>query len=349
MTIHDPTGRGTKTATLRIRGLVVAVVLATVGAVLYQLGAGTYERTFTLTVLADTIGEGLARGTEVKFHGLPIGTVAALESAGYDKQKMTVELGPRQAKALTADTKAQFTSSNIFGTAAVELVSGGEGAPLKPNQTLMIGSGAPAASVAGILRQGQTLGRILDSPDVDHIVEVLRRHADLTEPVTRSGFDFAKILVDAQTVPFSQTLSVAAGVIDGLNEFIPLIGLANDLLDGLRFLAEPGGPQRVNLIVGEISTLLVDVNAVLARNLPWFLDLINSIFNLAIPSSYLLGSLAPAYDRLSGLLDRTSAAFPVIDGKVRAQVEVILDTAPGLAAALPPTPGPSPAPAGGGR
>ncbi|HTZ14023.1 MAG TPA: MCE family protein, partial [Mycobacterium sp.] len=65
------------------------------------------------------------------------------------------------------------------------------------------------------------------------------------------------------------------------------------------------------------------------------------------------GSMAPYYDRLSGLLDRTSAAFPVINGKVRMQIEVALDTMPGLAAALPPGP-PSPnaspaAPPAGGR
>ena len=63
--------------------------------------------------------------------------------------------------------------------------------------------------------------------------------------------------------------------------------------------------------------------------------------------------MAPVYDRLSGLLDRTSAAFPVVNGKVRMQIEVGLEAMPGLAAALPPQPpGPSGPAAGlqaGGR
>ena len=68
-----------------------------------------------------------------------------------------------------------------------------------------------------------------------------------------------------------------------------------------------------------------------------------------LPSlSYFQGSFAPAYDRLSGLLDRTSAAFPIIDGKVRMQIEVTLDTMPGLAAALP-LPTSDAVPQGGGR
>lgn len=57
---------------------------------------------------------------------------------------------------------------------------------------------------------------------------------------------------------------------------------------------------------------------------------------------YMLGSLAPAYDRLSGLIDRTSAAFPMVDGKVRLQIEVIMDTMPGLPAALEPATAPPP-------
>lgn len=338
-TFQDPSGRGASIRALRIRGLIVAVVVALAAAVLYQLATGRFENTFRLTVLADTIGEGLAPGAEVKFHGLTIGTVKSLESAGYSKQRMTVELDPRQAKALTADTAAQFTSSNVFGSAAVELVSGGVGASLKPNQTLVMGAGVQAASITGLLRQGQKIGQILDSPDVSHIVAVLRRHADLSEPVATSIVDFAKTLADAQTVPFSQTLAVLAGLVNGLNDFVPLVGLLNDLLDGLQFLGEPGGAERTTQVLRQAGHLLGDVGGLLAKNLPWLVPLTASLMNLSVPSSYLFGSLAPSYDRLSGLLDRTSAAFPFQNDRVRMQIEVILDTVPGIAAALPSTPG----------
>lgn len=336
---HDPSGRGASTRALRLRGLIVAVVVAVVATVLYQLATGRYQNTFNVTVLTNTIGEGLTPGAEVKFHGLAIGTVQSLQPAGYNKQRMTVELDPRQATALTADTTAQFTSSNVFGSAVVELVSDGIGAPLRPNQTLVMGEGVQAASITGLLRQGQKIGKIVDSPDVNHIVAVLRRHGDLTEPVARSIVDFARILADAQTVPFSQTLAVMAGLVNGLNDFVPLVGLLNELLDGLQFLGEPGGAERTTDVLHQAGRLLGDVGGLLAKNLPWLVPLIASIMNLSVPSAYLFGSLAPSYDRLSGALDRTSAAFPFQDGRVRMQIEVILDTVPGVAAALPSTPG----------
>ncbi|MCV7228368.1 MlaD family protein [Mycolicibacterium komossense] len=350
----DHSGRSASSRRLRVRGLAVGVVLAVATYFLYQQSTGKLDDTFELTVLANSIGEGLAPGAEVKYRGMTIGSVKALESAGYNKQKMTVVLDPRQAKILTTATSARFTSSNVFGTAAVELVSNGDGAPLGTNQTLEIGANVQAASVTGLLRQGQKLSQIIDSADGEHIVNVLRRHADLTEPVAKSVLDFARILADSQTVPFSQSLSVIGSFVNGLNDFVPLMGLINQLLDQLQFLAEPGGADHTNVILQRIGQLINGGGQIFARNNSWLVPLVNGLMNAAIPAAFAVGSLAPAYDRLSGLLDRTSAAFPVRDGKPRLQVELLLDSMPGLAAALPspgvdpgPTPGPPPMPGGG--
>lgn len=343
----DQGARAPSSRSLRIRGLISAIALAIAGIVLYQLGTGGYADTFTLTVVADSIGEGLTPGAEVKFRGLTIGSVKTLQSVGYNRQKITVELEPRQARALAADTTANFMSSNTFGLAAVELVSSGAGPRLRPNQTLLIGANARSASITGLLRQGQKLGRIADSPDVDHIIEVVRRHADLTEPVTRSYFDLVKMLVDSQKVPFSQSLSVFASVVNGASDSIPLIGLAYDLLNGMEFLAHPDGVDRMNVILDQTAKLLFTSDKMIVKNVTWLAPFMRATTDVLLPLSYMQGSMAPVYDRLSGLLDRTSAAFPIIDGKVRMQIEVTLDTMPGLAAALPSQP-PAP-PQRGGR
>jgi hypothetical protein len=237
-------------------------------------------------------------------------------------------------------------SSNTFGLAAVELVSSGTGARLRPNQTLLIGANVRSASITGLLRQGQKIGRMVDSPDVDHIIEIVRRHADLTEPVTRSYFDLVKMLVDSQKVPFSQSLSVFASVVNGASDSIPLIGLAYDLLNGMEFLAHPDGVERMNVILDQTAKLLFNMDHIFAKNISWLAPFMGAVMSVLLPMSYTVGSMAPYYDRLSGLLDRTSAAFPIINGKVRMQIEVALDTMPGLAAALPPgPPGPTQPPA----
>ena len=348
----DQGGRAPNPRSLRIRGLIAAVILGIAATVLYQLGTGGYANTFKLTVMADTLGEGLTPGAEVKFRGLTIGSVKSLQSAGFNKQKITLELEPRQAVALAADTTANFMSSNTFGLAAVELVSSGTGPRLTPNQTLMVDTNVRSASISGLLRQGQKFGGIMDSPDIDHIIEVVRRHADLTEPVTRSYFDLIKMLTDSQKVPFSQSLSVLASVVNGVSDAVPLIGLAYDLLNGMEFLAHPDGVERMNMIMDQLAKLLFNADGIFAKHMPWLVPLFGGLMSALLPAAYSIGSMAPAYDRISGLLDRTSAAFPIVDGKVRLNLELTLDTVPGLAAALPsgaPAASPPAPPQGGGR
>ncbi|MEB3031983.1 MlaD family protein [[Mycobacterium] nativiensis] len=342
-TFSDPSGRTLSPQTLRLRGLIVAVVLGIVGSLLYHTATGGFADTFRLTVVTNTIGEGLAPGAEVKFHGLAIGSVKTLDSIGYNKQKMTVELDPRQARALTADTTAQFTSSNVFGSAAVELVSSGIGEPLSANQTLVMSTDAQATSITGLLRQAGKLGGIVDSPEFGQLIDAVRRHSDLIQPVARSSFDLAKILADAQTVPFSQSLAVISSFVTGVNDFVPLVGLVNNLLDGLDFLVQPGGTEQTNEVLQQIGRLLSDAGSIVVKNKPWLSPLITGMMNTSVPLMFTLGSLAPAYDRLSGLVDRTSTAFPFVDDRIRMQVELTIDTVPGLSAALPD------APAGGGR
>lgn len=332
---HDESGRAASPTKLRLRGVVVFAALAVATTLLVQLASGKYEPAFNLTVVANSIGEGLTPGAEVKFRGLTIGSVKKLEAIGYNRQKLTLVLDPRQAAALKSDTGAQFTSSNVFGTAAVELVSSGRGGRLAPGRTLMIGDDARSSSITGLLREGTKLTSVLDSPAVDRIIETLRKHADLVEPSARSVFDTAEILVDAQTVPISQSLSVIASFVNGVNDLVPLAGLLNQLLDELTFLVQPGGTDRTNTILVQVSGLLNFVADLFNKNNHWVVPMANGIVNVAAPTTYALGSLAPAYDRLSGLIDRTSAAFPIIDGKVRLRIDVLLDAMPGLAAALP--------------
>ncbi|MEU9805196.1 MlaD family protein [Mycobacterium sp. NPDC050853] len=331
----DPSGRSAGPSALKVRGLAVTLVVAACGYSLYQSGIGSYGEPFELTLITNTIGEGMGPGGEVKYRGYNIGKVKSLQTTGYNKQRMTVILDGRQAKALSSDTKAQFTSSNIFGTAAVELVSNGGGEPLKSGGVLEISSDVQAASITGFLRMGQRLGAILDGREFNAIIATFERHADLTGPVVKSFWDLFAMIADSQKVPFSKTLEVMASLIEGTNDFLPAIGSINKLLDNLEFAVGPGNTERATGALGSLSDLLKAGGDGLRANNDWLAPLIRSLLDLAVPFTFFLGSLAPAYDRLNGLLDRTTAAFPVDDGKVRLNVQLIMDTAPGLAAALP--------------
>lgn len=333
----DESGRSAGPGALKVRGLALAAAVAIGGYGLYESGIGSYAQEFPLTLVTNTIGEGLAPGAEVKFHGFNIGQIKTLEATGYNQQRMTVILDGRQAKALTTDTTAQFTSSNIFGTAAVELVSKGQGEPLKPGGTLEIRSDIQAASITGFLRQGQKLGAILDTKQFNAIIATLERNADMTGPVVKSFLDLFKMVADAMTVPASQMLKEFASFIDGANEFVPVIDQANRLLDSLAFAIGPANVTRARDAVGSLSRFVTDIANGLRNNSAWLVPLIQSVIDMGLPAGYFFGSMAPAIDRVGGLLDRTTTAFPNVNGKVRLNLQLILDGAPpGLAAAVPP-------------
>lgn len=351
----DPSGRSAGPVALKVRGLALALVVAAGGYSLYQSGIGSYGDPFELTLITNTIGEGMGPGGEVKYRGYNIGQVKSLQTTGYNKQRMTVILDGRQAKALTSDTKAQFTSSNIFGTAAVELLSSGVGEPLKPGGVLEISSDVKAASITGFLRMGQRLGAILDTREFNAIMATFERHADLTGPVVKSFWDLFAMIADAQTVPFSKTLDEMASMMEGANEFVPVIKSTTKLLDALDFIAAPSDAERAVNAIDSLTEILKTVGDGLHEQNDWIVPLVQSLLDLAVPGTYFLGSLAPAYDRLNGLFDRTTAAFPVDDGKVRLNVQLVMDAAPGLAAALPTAPsghaaaGTAPGPTSGGQ
>jgi hypothetical protein len=137
-------------------------------------------------------------------------------------------------------------------------------------------------------------------------------------------------------------------VVNGVSDAVPLIGLAYDLLNGMEFLAHPDGVERMNLIMDQTSGLLFNLTGIIATNISWLVPLVGGIMSALLPAAFSIGSVAPAYDRISGLLDRTSTAFPMVDGNVRMRLDLTLDAMPGLAAALPAGAPPAP-PQGGGR
>lgn len=344
----DESGRSASSRALMLRGVIVATVLALLGVALYQGGTGEFNKTFHLTVLTNVVGEGLAPGGEVKFHGLTIGSVKTLEPAGYGKQRMIIALDPAQARALSADTKAKFTSSNIFGTAAVELVSSGTGSRLKSNGILEMTGDTAAPSVTGVMRQAQKITSVLDTREFTALFTLLQKNMNLTAPTIKTMVDGSKMVSDSLTVPFSQSLSVIASFVGGVDESIPLISQVNQLLDKLDFVVVPGGEERAIRATSGFTLLLKKATEGFAKHMNWVVPLVSTVFDIIIPSFYFLGSLLPAFDRVSGLADRTGGAFRIEDNKVRMQVQLIMDTAPGMVAAAPPADqlpvGPSPAP-----
>ncbi len=78
------------------------------------------------------------------------------------------------------------------------------------------------------------------------------------------------------------------------------------------------------------SALIDPVGDLLARNNPDLAKIIDTLLDLVVPIAASLGTLAPTYNRIPELIDRIGAAFPVVDGRVQLQLEVIAKNMPYL-------------------
>ncbi len=278
---------------MRIRGAIVAVVIGIIATLLYANTRGTFDDNFTLTIEADAVGEGLGPGAEVKLHGLAIGTVQEVRSEGYERQSMTLSLEPGQAAALSADVAAQFTSSNVFGSTAIELVSNPEGPRLQRNQTLRIEAGAQNVTVTSVLRKVSAITGTLDSEKIDGLLDILSQNASLVGPVTKSIFELAKIVADTQRAPLSQTLGIGADVVNGLDGLAPpAIELIDGVLDASTFLSQPGGADRTNGAIQGADELLVRVGTLLEHNSSGLSEILSAVTDVLVPIAFAAGRRA---------------------------------------------------------
>ena len=69
---EDLSGRSAGSATLRLRGLAVAVAAAVLAGCLTAYAQGAFDSPFELTLDAASVGDCLTPGSEVKFRGLSI-------------------------------------------------------------------------------------------------------------------------------------------------------------------------------------------------------------------------------------------------------------------------------------
>ncbi|WP_433575386.1 MlaD family protein [Nocardia brasiliensis] len=329
----DHSGRAAGRWMLRLRGLAVAAVLVVVAVFTTQYAQGEFADRFALTIDAATLGEGLAPGAEVKFRGLAIGTVRKVDTVGYGHQRIELELDRGQAAALTDDVSARFTSSNIFGSSAIELVNTGKGGKLPENTTLFIGANATNATVSSVFRRAARLTQVLDSETVRALFDLLLDNTASLGPAVQSFFATARVLATNQRAPLGHYLDIGADVSTGIAQTTPpVVDVILGVLDNSEYFGHQENRERTKHALATLDTaLLLPVADLLRRDNPDLAAIIGGVLDLVVPISASIGTVAPAYNRLPALLERIDSAFPVVDGRVQLQLEVIVKNMPYIA------------------
>ncbi|WP_032380302.1 MlaD family protein [Rhodococcoides fascians] len=332
----DLTGRSAGPAALRLRGLAVAVAAAVLAGGLTAYAQGAFDSPFGLTLDAASVGDGLTPGSEVKFRGVSIGTVDNIETVGFGRQRLQLEIDPSQAGELTDTMQAQFSSSNVFGSTAIELVSDGTGNPLAADSTLEISGNQRGATVTGVFRRVADLTAVLDTDQVQHLLDVISNTSVEVSRNLKPYFDTAQMMADHQIDPLAWKLHRGAELGDGIANLIPpLLDLVVGVVDKSVYVEAPEDRARTIAANDGLSDqLMVPVGDLLKKNNPDLTRLLSTTLDLLVPITASIGTFAPSYNRVPQVLDGISDAFPIVDGKPQLQLDLIVKTMPNLAGAV---------------
>lgn len=215
---------------LAVRGLVTLVVLAVVLEVLHLRTNGTWGGPPTVSADLRNAGGALVKGSDVKLHGVIVGTVTAIEPGPNGGVRVDLAMAKGQLGHVPADVVARILPATVFGTTYVDLrpAGGSTGSALRP------GAVVPADTTQSTLELQDALD------DIDSLVKALDP-AELSTAIGAAAVALngrgaalgstAKAL-DAYLHQFNPKIAMLRADLDKLAQFLQVVQqIAPDLLD----------------------------------------------------------------------------------------------------------------------
>ena len=122
----DLDGRGPSERQLLGCGALVLLVIVVVTATMLLRATGRLNDSVRVIADLQNVGDGLPTRSDVKYHGLLVGSVEDVDPAAYGKPNYVhIELKSQYAKDIPAAVTARVVPSNVFAVSSVQLVDRG--------------------------------------------------------------------------------------------------------------------------------------------------------------------------------------------------------------------------------
>lgn len=242
----DPSGRGPSQRQLLFAGLGMLVVSAIIAGLLMAKSTGRLENYTRVIANLTNVGDGLPSRSDVRYHGLLVGTVNNVVPASFGQPNLVhIDLDGNYAESIPKTVTARVVPSNVFAVSAVELVDNGQAPAIRTGDHVAEDTELPTvlfqttiSKLRDILystgrgREDNTLGVLaaLGAATHDRRPQLLKAGAQLDQIVNQLNSVVA-------TDPASPSmLSALVGAAEGLQQTAP------DLLDALH---QAVGPMQV--------------------------------------------------------------------------------------------------------
>ncbi|MGV9541271.1 MlaD family protein [Nocardia beijingensis] len=267
--ILDPSGRGPTAKQLTLAGL---AVLTTVAVLLYLLAlryTGYFEDKLPVTVVLTSTGDGLPGRADVKFRGMVVGRVAAVDVVARGaSQRARVDLKPGIAETIPVNVTARVIPNNLFGVTAIEFVDNGpEPRTLRAGATIQEDTSSETVALQTTLN---VLRDVLEKIQPEKLGRVLATLAAALDPAARvPGSTVERLdnwLTEIRATPGIDALLGDLGRASiALSQSAPeLVGVLSESVTTARTLAERRS-KLVDLLATGNATV-DSVNALFARN-----------------------------------------------------------------------------------
>nr|WP_240963213.1 MlaD family protein [Antrihabitans stalactiti] len=252
-----------------------------------------------IVLQTDSIGDGIAPGTQVRLDGVNVGSIAAIDSGESGRQLITLRLNQSRLFGVTDSLAIDYAPANLFGISEVELKRRDGGSPLQENAIIDLSGDHSAraqdATMGALIRSlSQTSGDVLTPRLAENLTRVAANLSWFT-PLIEAMIATGQNLADTQIYPVSfllgqygSTLTGAAALIDGtvklLDRFknIEVLRTQRDLFD-----------TGVNTIAKDFFPAVANTLFTAQRYFSGYADMLTPILNITsqmVPSPQLSGS-----------------------------------------------------------
>ncbi|AHH19471.1 Mce family protein MceA [Nocardia nova SH22a] len=267
-------GRRLSDTRLAVRGLIFLVVAGLAVAAMLARSQGWFERTVPVIAELADVGDGLPAKSDVKFHGVLVGTVDGVEpSRGDGPHRVRLSLLPGRVGGIPATVTARVVPSNVFAVPSVQLVDNGPAPALRAGARLPQDRSLPTVrlqtSLTALDRIAAAAGRSGADPMLGILTTVERATSGRGDAAVRAAGQLNRIV---QALDGAMTPDGTVATLDSLARAVTeWQSAAPDLLDALHNAVLPlrtVAQQRAGIaeLLGSAITTSGTVDSALAHH-----------------------------------------------------------------------------------
>jgi len=260
----DQDGRGPTDRQLMIGGIAVALVIVLICGTLLLKSTGRLDKYVRVVADLVNVGDGLPKSSDVKYHGLLIGSVTDVIPAAHGKPNFVhLNLKPRYAPDIPDTVTARVVPSNVFAVSSVQLVDNG------PAPGLVDGAHIPEDRDLSTVLFQSTISKMRDVLAAvgrgrdDHSLGIMAAVGAATEnrrvKLLNAGAQLTRLLDEVNSIvatdPGPSTLSALVNATRGLQSTAPeLVDALHQAVKPMQTFAEKRA-ELTSLVAGSQHTL----------------------------------------------------------------------------------------------